>query len=104
MIRLKSIHSILLFQKTDGSAQTSRHYHWVDGHQPNRFKPTHIYLKQTCLLLGEDKNKHTKYKKIILRHCLFDRKLGKGINQAIARHDALQTNIGESSFKKMRFR
>ena len=61
MIRLKSIHSILLFQKTDGSAQTSRHYHWVDGHQPNRFKPTQIYLNQTCLLLGEDKNMHTKY-------------------------------------------
>ena len=58
------MYSILLLQKTDGSTQTSRHYHLGDGHQPNRFKPAHTSIEQTCLLLSEDKNLHTKYNKM----------------------------------------
>ena len=44
------VFTVLLLQKTDGSTQTSRHYHWGDGHQPNRFKPaqTSIQNKPVC--------------------------------------------------------
>ena len=42
--------SILSDQKTYGSTQTSRRYHWGDGHHPNRFKPaqTSIQNKPVC--------------------------------------------------------
>ena len=95
------VFTVLLFQKTDGSTQTSRHYHWGDGHQPNRFKPaqTSIQTKSVCCFV------RTKICiqniKTVLRHCLFDRNLGKGINSAISMMHCKQSF---GSFKKMRFR
>ena len=70
------VFTVLLFQKTDGSTQTSRRYHWGDGYQPNRFKPAHksIQNKPVCCFVKTKiciQNVQN-----VLRHCLF----GKGIN------------------------
>ena len=74
------VFTVLLFQKTDGSTQTSRHYNWGDEHQSNRFKraQTSIQDKPVCCFV------RTKICiqniKTVLRHCFFDRNLGKGLN------------------------
>ena len=63
---------------------------------------TNIYSEQTCLLLCEDKNLHTKYKNCLAS--LLVRQKPRQRHKLSYSHDALQTSIWEDSFKKMRFR